>query len=391
VKLVAMREWRQGVKSKAFKIITAILVLATVGGVLIPHFVGGGDSGASVGIVGDVTAGNAQAAKLAGKFVGVDNVEVKKLSGLPAARTALEDGTVDVVLVDDHYILLDRLPAEGVSTASADLGSAFARVLGVNHALSEVPANKRELLSDGFTLPVRGVEPPRTSLGVRVAGLAAAFVIYMFTLIYGQRVAEGVAEEKSSRVIEVLLSSVKPLPLLLGKVIGISAVSFTQALAVVVAFVPCALVVGNGFLTGEIGQVVLVGLIFLILGFSLYAVCYAAAGSLVSRQSEVGSVTTVMVLPLIITFAVSFGPLFSEPSTLFTVLAYLPPTAPVAMPVLFAIGGASTTDVAISALLLAITIVAVFPFAAQIYRRSILRMGGRVKLSEVIGRKAVEV
>jgi ABC-2 type transport system permease protein len=298
---------------------------------------------------------------------------------------------VEVVLVDSKYILLDRLPAEGVSTSGAELGNALARVVGVNKALSAMPANERELLSEGFTLPIRGVEPPRTPIGTRIAGMAAAFVIYMFTLIYGQRVAEGVAEEKSSRVIEVLLSAVKPMPLLLGKVIGISAVSFTQALAVVAAFVPCALIVGGGLLTGEVGQVVLVGMIFLILGFSLYAISYAAAGSLVSRQSEVGSVTTVMVLPLIVTFAISFGPLFSEPSTLFTVLAYVPLTSPVAMPVLFAIGGASTVDVAISALLLVITIVAVFPVAAQVYRRSVLRMGGRVKLSEVLGRKAVEV
>jgi ABC-2 type transport system permease protein len=391
VRLVAMREWRQGVSSKAFRIITAVMVLATIGGVLIPHFVGGGNETATVGVVGATSSGAEGAARLAGKFSGADAVKLKKLNGLTEARAALNAGTVDVVLVDEHYVLLERLPAEGVSTSGADLGNALARVVGVNQALGAMPPGKRQLLSDGFTLPIRGVKPPRSPLASRIAGMAAAFVIYMFTLIYGQRVAEGVAEEKSSRVIEVLLSAVKPVPLLLGKVLGISAVSFTQALAVVAAFVPCALIAGNGILTGDVGQVVLVGLTFLIVGFALYAISYAAAGSLVSRQSEVGSVTTVMVLPLIITFAISFGPLFSEPSTLFTVLAYVPLTAPVAMPVLFAIGGASWLDVAISAVILVVTVIAVFPVAAQVYRRSILRMGGRVKLGDVLGRKALDV
>ena len=130
------------------------------------------------------------------------------------------------------------------------------------------------------------------------------------------------------------------------------------------------------------------GLQGLVLGYAFYCTAFAAAGSLVSRQSDVGTVILPVQIPLIVAYGLSYtviyanganGPLF------YRVLGFLPPTAPVAMPVLYAAGDVPTWQVVISAVLCAAGTVWLARVAALIYSRSILRTGSRVRLREVLG------
>ena len=128
------------------------------------------------------------------------------------------------------------------------------------------------------------------------------------------------------------------------------------------------------------------GAVFLVLGYAFYCTAFAAAGSLVSRQSDVGTVILPVQIPLIVAYALSYTVIYANGANVFyRVLGFLPPTAPVAMPVLYAAGDVPTWQVVISAVLCAAGTVWMARVAALIYGRSILRTGSRVRLREVLG------
>jgi ABC-2 type transport system permease protein len=219
--------------------------------------------------------------------------------------------------------------------------------------------------------------------------MAAVFVIYMFILINGMKITQGVAEEKSTRVIEVLLSGLRPLQLLVGKVAGVGAAAGLQAGAMLVTFLIGGAITGDHLIQGDAGRVVLAGVIWLIVGYCLYCTMFAAAGALITRQADASSVSFPLLLPLIVTFALAVSVLFGEAGTFFQVLAYFPLTAPIAMPTLYAIGDANAVQFMLSLLLAILTTVVAFRLAAVVFERAILRTGARVKVRQVLASDSV--
>jgi ABC-2 type transport system permease protein len=303
----------------------------------VPAAIGDGLEVQTVGVVGSNPPGVEQAAVVAGKVAGVDTVFVEQLPSEAAARKALVDGTVDVVVVNRQVVLVKKQPTAGVETTSSALADSLAQLIGLNRAFAAMPQNAEGQIADNIKLPIRGVEPPGSELESRVAGMAAVLIIYMFILVNGMKITQGVAEEKSTRVIEVLLSGVRPLQLLIGKVAGIGAAAGLQLLAMLAMFLAGALIAEKDLIRGDAGEAVLAGAIWLVLGYALFCTLFAAAGALISRQSDASSVSFPLLLPLVVAFTLSVTVLFSESGTFFNVLAYFPLTAPIAMPTLYAI------------------------------------------------------
>jgi ABC-2 type transport system permease protein len=214
--------------------------------------------------------------------------------------------------------------------------------------------------------------------------MAAVFVIYLFILVNGMKITQGVAEEKSTRVIEVLLSGVRPLQLLIGKVAGVGAAAGLQALAMLGTFLVCGAIAGDHLIGGDAGRVVLAGAIWLVLGFGLFCTLFAAAGALITRQADASSVSFPLLFPLILAFALAVSVLFSEAGTFFTILAYIPFTAPIAMPTLYAIGDASALQFVASMAITLVTTIIAYRLAAIVFERAILRTGSRVKVTQVL-------
>jgi len=130
---------------------------------------------------------------------------------------------------------------------------------------------------------------------------------------------------------------------------------------------------------------VLVGGVFIVLGYAFYCTAFAAAGSLVSRQSDVNTTIVPVQLPLILTYVLSSTVLYANgTSTVFHVLGFLPPTAPVAMPVLYAAGDVPAWQVAVSAVLCAVGTVWMARIAGKIYANSILRTGPRIGFRQAV-------
>jgi ABC-2 type transport system permease protein len=220
-----------------------------------------------------------------------------------------------------------------------------------------------------------------------------ALFLYVALLTYGQFIAQGVVEEKANRIVEILLSTVKPYELLIGKVVGIGLVGLLQlGLISVFAFAVVTLT-GAFTVPAAAAGVLLYGLLWFILGYFFYAVLFAAAGSLVSRTEEVQSVALPVTMLAIIAWLVAIGvltPMFdgSPMSTLGIVLALIPFISPVIMPT-----GMATGDIAPWLALLGIVLTLVLSaaatwLAARIYANSVLRLGARVKLRDALGRRS---
>jgi len=384
--LVARREILQRGRTRVFAITTVILLIAVALGVALPAILSGGGKPERVGIVGGNTATMTGIVTEAGRLAGVKTVAVPQPS-VAAAEAALRSGDVSAVLVGDTEILVKQVPLGGVSGALGTL----AQLAGLSHLIETVPG-AAAAVAHGIALPVRGLEPPSTPLSTRLTGLFTIVLVWVLISVYGSQIALGIGEEKSSRVIEVLLSSMRPIQLLIGKVLGIGLLALSQAAAMVVVFIVAGFASGSSLVHGAALGIVIIGGVFVVLGYAFYCTAFAAAGSLVSRQSDVNSTIMPVQLPLIIAYALSYTVIYANGANAFYhVLGFLPPTAPVAMPVLYASGDVPLWQVVVAAVLCAVGTVWMTRIAAGIYARSILRTGARVRLKEVLNRETARV
>jgi ABC-2 type transport system permease protein len=219
--------------------------------------------------------------------------------------------------------------------------------------------------------------------------LIGLILVFVMLSQYNTWILIGVMEEKSSRVIEVLLAAVRPVQLLTGKVLGIGLVAFAQASLIVVFTLVLAKSVGSDLLHGTAPMVLVSTLAWLVLGYAFYCWVYAAAGSLAERQDQVQSLAFPLSLPIIFGYIMGLTAAGSgSASSFFKVLAYLPPTAPFAMPVLVGLGAVTWWEFLASAAISVLCTVGLAKLATLIYSRAILRTGRRVKLREVLTRAA---
>lgn len=376
--LVAARELRQGARARSFRIVTVLLVAAVAAAVLIPAALRGHQTTQKVGVVGGSEPVATRIVQTAARIAGAA-VEAVRYSSLEEAEAQLRSGDLAAVLIPGREVLIARTPAKGTAVTGASLDGALALAGGlVGHSGSAATAPSP-------SLPIRGLSPPLTDLSVRLTGLAVAIVIYMIILIYGGRITVGVSEEKSSRVVEVLLAAVRPSQLLLGKVLGLGILALAQALAIVVTFVVLGAVVGSGLIHSASFQVVAVGALWIVVGYAFYCTAYAAAGSLVTKPSDAYNVSLPVQLPLIVSYILTFTVLYgSSVYGFYWFLAFFPPTAPVAMPVLVAVGVAQPWQVALSVAICLAATVAMAWAAGRIYGRAILHTGSRLRLRQAL-------
>jgi ABC-2 type transport system permease protein len=207
-------------------------------------------------------------------------------------------------------------------------------------------------------------------------------LLYMQLIIFGLAVASGVVEEKSSRVIEVLLASVPPRALLAGKILGIGLLGLIQL--ALTAFVGLGVASASGAIelgSADAGVLAVVPLRFLF-GFLFYSSLYAISGVIVSRQEDLQSSSTPVTMVLVAGYLVAFAVLDDPSSPLAVVSSLVPFTSPIVMPVRVAAGAAGPIEIAASLGLLALSIALLVPLGARIYERAVLRMGKPSKLRD---------
>src|SRR6266581_1275954 len=224
-----------------------------------------------------------------------------------------------------------------------------------------------------------------------------AIILYTAILIYGINVMSSVLEEKTTRIVEVLVSSLRPFQLMLGKVLGVGAVSVFQFLIwgasarLLLAWRPSFLGASGVGEAEQVFQVPHVGaataalfIIYFLGGFFLYSAMFAAVGAMSSSEQEARQAQQPVAWLLVLSFVSMFG-MLNDPSSAFAVtLSLVPFSAPIAMPVRWAAGTLPTYEVALSLVVLALAIVGVTWVAARIYRVGMLMTGKRPNVRELV-------
>jgi ABC-2 type transport system permease protein len=216
----------------------------------------------------------------------------------------------------------------------------------------------------------------------RVFLSAYVFVMMLFLLIMtsGQLLVRSVIEEKSNRIVEVLVSSCSPTQLMAGKVLGLSALGFTQI--GFWALIGVAASLQFGITLVDPGQAALLTLYF-ILGYLLYAAIFVAAGSSVTTEQEAQQITSYLVILLVIPIAIAFPAMKNPDAGWLKVLTYIPLLTPAIMTLRIPIQMPAASEVIITVFILVGSIYASMVAAGRIFRVGILSMGKSPRMGEI--------
>jgi ABC-2 type transport system permease protein len=362
IALVARREIRERLRSRALLYSTGLLLLVVGAATAFSAAV---DPHTTYDVAVTRPAPPGLAAALRHTAAPLDATRRVTLVASPAAgRRALAAGDADALIVLSADRIVFRGGVDGRLATIAD---------------SAVRALRRHLPPRPELTPVT-IDPgsgAASDAEILVAMIGSIAMIVSLS-VYGQWVLAGVIEEKQNRVVELVISTVRPRDLMAGKVLGIGVLGIGQ-LAVVAGFTAALFAAGAFDAPAGLGGSVALVIPWFGLGFALYAVAYAAAGALASRQQDADSagqpVTTVLVIAYLLSYVVVSA---DSSSTLAHVLTVLPVTSPFVLPARSALVGVPLWEHAAAVLLILATIYALLRFAGRIYAHGLLHTGPRI-------------
>ncbi len=392
IRVIAEREFMTRIRSRVFAITTVLTVIGIAGYILLQAYVlNKSTSALDVGFVGTAQSVAAPARAEAASFGETINVHpyTSAAAGTADVRSKVLDALVSGPLTATTVTVNDSLDSTLQTVLNDSIHEAVLNEIVAEHGIDPTSIDSAIASSSIRVVELSPVDAARVQQ--IVIGLLVAGILYTTLIIYGQLVAAGVIEEKSNRIVEILLATVRPWQLMLGKIIGIGLVALVQ----VVVVAGLALVLGSATKLVSIPtlgiDVVISGIVWFVLGYLIYALLFAAAGSMVSRQEDVSSVALPVILVLVAAWILALTVAAPDPgSTTTTVLSFIPFFSPVIMPIRIAAAVVPFWQVAISVVLVIATIYLLAILAGRIYRNSVLRVGGRVKFSEALGLPPIE-
>lgn len=385
ITLIAAREFTERLRSRTFLVSNGVVLLLIILSVGLPVLLED-DSPTRLGVVGDAAATVADVAVARQDSFDVE-LEVVPVPDLDAAEAAVADDELDLALLDGSTVLVERSldgPLESLLNSARSTAEIDARL-----AAAGLDPDERAELFAVAPLEVRTRSDDGEDAGLSgpavLVSFAGVFVLYGLLVLYGQWVAQGIVEEKQSRVVEVLLSTVRPTELLAGKIIGLGLLGLAQLL-IIAAVGLAGLLLTDGVTLpssgyGGLGLVIA----WYVPGYLLYATLFAMAGAVVSRVEDLQSAVMPVILVLVLALFGAQIALSDPTTTLAAVAGILPLTAPMVQPVLAASGEASVWHMLLAFVLAIAAIAGLVPLTARIYRGGVLSTRGRVKLREAWG------
>ena len=376
-RLVARRELRIRLRSRALRITTVLFVLVVLGvGVISRIAKDRSPSRTAVATVGAMPDGFAAALTQVGDAAGRSMRLDAPLADRTAADEALRDDSVDVVVDGSSRQLVFHRSVD--PTDAAVVGAAW-RVAAAEQAAQDLGLSPEQVsaIAAPPALDTVTVDHSRSDGVGRLVGTLAAILLFLSLNMFGSLVLTGVVEEKTTSVVEILLAHVRAHVLLAGKVLGIGLIALAQFALLVVAGI-VSLRISGTTVPGDVWVALPATIGWFVGGFAFYATLFALAGSFVSRQEDAQSsaapVSLIFTAGYLVVFIVAADPA----STVATVLSILPPFAPLLMPLRIATGVAPVWQVVLAAVLLVAAVWGVIRLAGAIYARSLLHRGSRI-------------
>ncbi len=378
---LAKRDFTQRLRSKAFVFSMLLIVgLVLIAGPIIAA-ASGGDEISVIALVGDQPAGSDQAIQQQAGLLNVD-IELRHLPDLASAETALSDGDVAMVVNGTSELVFDKEAAPQLAAVvSGGIATAQRQINAAEMGLS---ASEVGSLLAPVQYTERTLEPANSEKdnARQLAAFVALMLLYISILIFGQFVMMGVMEEKQSRVVEVVLSRVKPTEVLTGKVLGIGLLGLIQVVAVGAAlvFTVSTAHLANLDFSG-IGLPLLGSLVlWYLLGYAFYSFMYGALGSTISRQEDMQGVAMLPVLMILPGFFLGQMALLEPDATLARIASFIPIWSPMVMATRSTAGDVPVWEVAVAIALIVATTILLVRLGGRIYRGAILQTGKKTKL-----------
>jgi ABC-2 type transport system permease protein len=367
---------------------TGLIVLTVAGLVIGGNFLPGllHPAAPKLGVTPAVSGALVAQLAESGAQLGID-VTVVRVADDATGNSQLSDGTLDALLVDPATL---RFHTEVDASVAAVVNHAV-QVESLPRRLSAVglTAQQAQPLIAPTAVNVELQQPPKP--GAKTGSpyedqsyfiaIISVILLLMSLSLYGGLVLNGVVEEKTNRVVEVLMGTLHPSELLAGKVFGIVAVALIQLLAGLGSGAVAMLVVGHAHIPSVAFGAAAVAVGWFVLGLVFYNFGYAAVGATVSRASDAQSAAMPMTLLLLVPYLASFVLIPQHPNSPAAVaLSLFPLTAPIAMPARFAIGAAPLWQLGLAYALMLPAILGMVWLAGRVYRGAVLRGGQRVPL-----------
>ncbi|HMF63864.1 MAG TPA: ABC transporter permease [Edaphobacter sp.] len=401
--LIAKREYLERVRTKAF-------LLSTI---LIPLLMGGG-------IVGSVVAGGRAKSTSHITVISQDqqlatDLQAELQNGRDSRMTVdvISPGnsetrqTLDAMLADkqlDGYLWItpaatpnDRPTFAYTPRSTADIATKGAITSALRAVLMRERLSHQGMVSSDVDSLMQPVKVDTTQAGKNadttssfVAIYVLFFLMYMVILLYGMNVARSIIEEKTSRVFEVLLATIRPEEMMAGKMIGVGSVGLTQVavwLATAILLTSSTLIssmAGGGIHVSLSAMQIIFFVVYFLLGYLLYSSVAAALGAMVNSEQELQQLNMFLVMPLAgCMFALA--PVISNPSgPIARVISLIPFCTPLIMYLRISLAMPPVWEIALSVLLMLVTICAILWVASRIYRVGILMYGKKPSLPEIL-------
>lgn len=383
-RLVMMREIRTRGRSSAFLASSAMTLLIILAAIVVPTIFADSTDTHRIGIVGE---GGTQVVDAASALADAESAnvvfEVETLPDVAAAEAAVEAEDIDAALVDGSDLV--------VATTGGFGGSGLERLLqqaAATQQLEDMVGQERsqEVISalTGDALTVRALTGQDSAENEGRAWIAYGSLIltYMIVFTYGMYALTGVTEEKSNRVIELLLATARPWQLLAGKILGIGALGLTQFTVTVIAAMVAIRVTGAFDLPAVPVDMVAALLLWVVVGFGIYLVLCGAAGALASKTEDAQNAMSPISTMAALSFFLSFVVLSNPGGTVAVVGTFVPFTAPFVIPIRMAFNALPLWQHLVAIAIAIATIVILVRFGGRVYAGGALQFGGRVKWRE---------
>ncbi|MFN0028993.1 MAG: ABC transporter permease [Acidimicrobiales bacterium] len=378
--VVARRELRERGRSRAFRASVAVMALTVIALIAVPSLLDRGPAEKDIGLTGSAPAALDDVIGAQANVMGVE-VRIKRYDTTAAGETAVRNGDIDVLVLNQHSLAWRRQPDELLRSLITDALQQITireRAAAAGVSIEQVLALITPVAVDNVALG--GV--PGRSPDDEMATLVMTVLLFLAVTTFGNLVLTGVVEEKESRVIEVLLARVPARNLLTGKVLGIGLLGFIEVAVVALAALVAMATTDAFDIPAARGAVIGWAVVWFVLGYALFATVYGALGSLVSRTEDAQSVAAPVQVVLIGGYFASFIALGRPESAVAKVVSFFPPTAPFSMPGRIAMGAAVWWEPVLAAALAVGTILALLELGGRVYAGAVLHSGPSLKLRE---------
>jgi ABC-2 type transport system permease protein len=362
--LVARRELLERGRSRAFLLSVALSIAIIGAGIFLPSVIGSGPGTQHLGVVGSPPAGLVSGIEASAKAVGL-GLAVEGVADLPSGEARLRDTSLDALLVVPQD---GSIPTYVVRTRGNQL---LQQVVAASFTTPPQIAFRELEASD----PDRDISFVFANVGV--------ILLFISIFTFGTWVLTGVVEEKQSRVVEVVLSTIEPRDLLIGKVLGIGVLGLVQLVVMVTVGLGLGVATHRFSLPSTTGSAVAMLFVWFILGYAFYSTALGVLGALASRMEEASNASSPVSFIAMGGYFFSLIVALNDPAgTAARIATFIPPVSPMVVPLRAALGAIEPWEIVGSALLRVAAIWVLFVVGGRVYSGAVLQTGARMKLRD---------